>query len=318
MSHVTGRKEVETLMDTVVITVTVDCSMSYPGFPAMPRIDDVPAVADEYIRAIDAGASLVHHHGVHHLEDSIQEDGRRLSRIDLQGWADLTERIRSQRDSVVQFGIASARLEEKVSLMGLHPEMMSYAFNVHDEYFQPDPAFPANEQYAIHPRSELEEFCAVARAHGVKPEIESFYTGAFWNLEYIRAKGLLDEPVWTTLFLGWPGGAWTPPTADSLLYLVNHLPPGVNWNCSVMNPRMQWRLLALALSLGGHVRVGWEDNPYLPDGTPSRSNAELVDAVVTLARLMGREPATPAQARDIIGLSGSGTPAVGIPRPSGA
>jgi 3-keto-5-aminohexanoate cleavage enzyme len=289
-------------MDTVVITVTVDCSMSYPGFKAMPRIDDVSSVAEEYVRSIDAGASLVHHHGVHRLEDTIQADGRRLSRIDHAGWADLTQRIRSQRDAVIQFGIASARLDEKVALMGLRPEMMSYAFNVHDEYFRPDPALPANEQYAIHPRPELEEFCAAAREHGVKPEVESFYTGAFWNLEYIRQQGLLDDPVWTTLFLGWPGGAWTPPTADSLLYLVRHLPPRVNWNCSVMNPTMQWRLLALALSLGGHVRVGWEDNPYLPDGTPSRSNAELVEAIVTVARLMGREPATPAEARSIIGL----------------
>lgn len=289
-------------MESVVITVTVDCSMSYPGFPLMPRIDDVPAVAAEYIRAIDAGASLVHHHGVHHLEDSIQDDGRRLSRIDHQGWADLTQRIRSERDAIIQFGIASARLDEKIALMELRPDMMSYAFNVHDEFFQPDPAFPANEQYAIHPRPELEAFCAAALEHGVKPEVESFYTGAFWNLEYIRGKGLLDDPVWTTLFLGWPGGAWTPPTADSLLHLVAHLPPRVNWNVSVMNPKMQWRLLAVALGLGGHVRVGWEDNPYLPDGTPSRSNAELVDAIVRLARLMGREPASPAEARDIIGL----------------
>jgi 3-keto-5-aminohexanoate cleavage enzyme len=289
-------------MDTVIVTVTVDCSMSYPGFPGMPPIEDVPTVAQEYIRSIDAGASLVHHHGVHHLEEGIQEDGRRLSRIDHDGWRDLTERIRAERDAIIQFGIASARVEEKIALMGLKPEMMSYAFNVHDEYFRPDPALPANEQYAIHPRSELEVFCRAALEQGVKPEIESFYTGAFWNLEYIRAQGLLHEPIWTTIFLGWPGGAWTPPTPDSLIYLVDHLPSGVNWNCSVMNPKMQWRLLALALSIGGHVRVGWEDNPYLPDGTPSRSNAELVDEVVKLARLMGREPATPEQAREIIGL----------------
>ena len=72
-------------MDTVVITVTVDCSMSYPGFKAMPRIDDVPSVAEEYVRSIDAGASLVHHHGVHRLEETIQADGRRLSRIDSRG-----------------------------------------------------------------------------------------------------------------------------------------------------------------------------------------------------------------------------------------
>jgi 3-keto-5-aminohexanoate cleavage enzyme len=149
--------------------------------------------------------------------------------------------------------------------------------------------------------------------HGRSSGSQSFYTGAFWNLEYIRAKGLLPDPVWTTLFLGWPGGAWTPPTADSLLYLVAHVPPRVNWNVSVMNPKMQWRLLAQALGLGGHVRVGWEDNPYLPDGTPSRSNAELVETIVKLARLMGREPASPAEARDIIGLSNAGVPVADAP-----
>lgn len=289
-------------MDKLVITVTVDCSMSYPGFAGMPRIDDVAAVGDEYIRAIDAGASLVHHHGVHYLEDTIQEDGRQLSRTDFEGWSALTEHIRSQRDAVIQFGIASARLEEKIALMDLRPDMMSYAFNVHDEYFQPDPAYPPNEQYAIHPRSELEAFSRAAQEHGVKPELECFYTGAFWNLEFIRNKGLLDNPVWATLFLGWPGGAWTPPTADSLLHLVEHVPDSVTWNVSVMNAKMQWRLLALAMSLGGHVRVGWEDNPYLPDGSPSRSNAELVDEIVKLACIMGREPASAAEAREIIGL----------------
>jgi 3-keto-5-aminohexanoate cleavage enzyme len=144
-------------------------------------------------------------------------------------------------------------------------------------------------------------FCQ-APEHGVKPEVESFYTGAFWNLEYIRARGLIDNPVWTTLFLGWPGGAWTPPTADSLLYLVRHLPPEVNWNTSVMDPATQWQLLAVA-GIGGHVRVGWEDNPYLPDGRPSRSNAELVDEIVRLSRSLGREPATAEEARVIIGVN---------------
>lgn len=289
-------------MDKVIITVTVDSSMSYPGNEAMPPIEDVDAVATEYVRAIDSGASLVHHHGVHYLEDHIQEDGRQLSKTDFSGWKNLTDQIRDQRDAIIQFGIASARLEEKVELMKLGPDMMSFAFNVHDEYFRPDPAFPANEQYAIHPRSELEAFSKAALEHGVKPEIECFYTGAFWNLEYIRDQGLLENPVWATLFLGWPGGAWTPPTPDSLLHLIKHVPENVNYNVSVMNPKQQWRLLALALATGGHVRVGWEDNPFLPDGTPSRSNAELVDEVVKLARLMGREPATAEEARQIVGL----------------
>jgi len=276
--------------------------MSYPGNANMPPIEDLDTIAGEYIRAVAAGASIVHHHGIHYLEHEMQADGRRLSRIDFDGWKLLTEKIRDACDPIVQFGIASARLEEKFRLMELRPEMMSYAFNVHDEYFRPDPAFPANEMYALHPRDELEEFCRGALEHGVKTEVECFYTGAFWNLEFIRGQGLLEDPVWATLFLGWQGGAWTPPTHDALLYLVNHLPPRVNWNVSVMDP-MQWRIHALAIAMGGHVRVGWEDTPYLPDGTLARTNAELVEVAVRMAETVGREIATPAEARAITGVT---------------
>jgi len=287
--------------EKLVITVTVDSTMSYPGNPMMPPIEDVSAVAAEYVRAIDAGATLVHHHGVHYLEKTFQADGRQLSQIDFDGWARLTAAIRAERDCIIQFGIASARIEEKIRLLGLHPEMMSYAFNVHDEFFQPDERFPPNEQYGLHPRSELLEFCRAAAAAQVKPEVESFYTGAFWNLEYVRRFAVIEDPVWTTLFLGWPGGAWTPPTVDALLYLLRHLPPRVNWNTSVMDPVKQWPLLAAAIGLGGHVRVGWEDNPYLPSGELARSNADLVDVVVQMARSIGREVASVDEARAIVG-----------------
>jgi 3-keto-5-aminohexanoate cleavage enzyme len=289
-------------MDKLIVTVTADSTVSYPGNSRMPAIEDVDAVADEYLRAVNAGAAIAHHHGVHHLESEIQLDGRRLSHVDVDGWRRLTELIRAKSSPIVQFGIASARLEEKVALMALRPDMMSFAFNPHDEYFQPDESYPANEMYSIHPRSELIEYCRAAREHGVKPEVEAFYTGAFWNLEFIRRQGLIDDPVWMTLLLGWPGGAWTPPTTEALLYLVHHLPAGVTWNLSVMDPERQWRLLPTAIALGGHVRVGWEDNPYLPDGTPSRTNAELVDVVVRMAREIGREIASPAEARQIVGL----------------
>jgi 3-keto-5-aminohexanoate cleavage enzyme len=291
-------------MDKLIITVTVDSSMSYPGYAGMPAIEDTDAVASEYIRAIDAGATIVHHHGVHRLEQKMASDGRKLSHIDFDGWRDLTEKIRAARSPIMQFGIASARLEEKIRLMELRPDMMSYAFNVHDEFFQPDPAFPANEMYSLHPRDELQAFCEAAQKANVKTEIECFYSGAFWNLEYIRRFGTLDDPVWATLFLGWPGGAWTPPTPDSLLYLVRHLPSDVNWNLSVMDPATQWKLLPLAIAMGGHVRVGWEDNPYLPDGSLSRSNAELVDVAVRMAECIGRPVASPDEARQIVGFGG--------------
>lgn len=289
-------------MDKLIITVTVDSSMSYPGNPHMPAIEDTKVVAEQYISSVNAGASLVHHHGVHYLEDAIQPDGRRLSRTDFNGWRDLTDRIKAEVDSIIQFGIASARLEEKIKLMELKPDMMSYCFNAHDEFFQPDPAYPPNEMYSLHPRDELEAFCRAALDHVVKPEIECFYTGAFWNIEYIRRMGLLDDPVWATLFLGWQGGAWTPPTAEALLFMVHNLPPNVNWNLSVMDAETQWKLLPLAMSLGGHVRVGWEDNPYLPNGELAEQNAELVEVVVRMAEQMGREIASPDEAREIIGI----------------
>jgi 3-keto-5-aminohexanoate cleavage enzyme len=282
--------------------------MSYPGNPNMPPIEDIDMIADEYIRSVEAGATIVHHHGIHYLEHEMQPDGRRLSKIDHDGWQRLTEKIRAACDPIVQFGIASARLEEKIRLMELRPEMMSYAFNVHDEYFRPDPAYPANEMYALHPRDELATFCRAALEHGVKTEIECFYTGAFWNLEFIRNLGVLEDPIWATLFLGWQGGAWTPPTHDALMYLVKHLPPKVNWSVSVMDP-MQWRIHALAIAMGGHVRVGWEDNPYLPDGSLARSNAELVEVVVKMAETVGREVASTAEARQISGVARAAEPA---------
>jgi 3-keto-5-aminohexanoate cleavage enzyme len=292
-------------MDKLIITVTVDSTMSYPGNPLCPPTEDTAAVAKEYIRSVNAGASIVHIHGVHTLEHEIQADGRRLSKTNFEGWRDLQEKIKAGSDPIVQFGIASARFEEKVRLMDLHPDMMAIAFNAHDEFFQPDAAYAANEMYASHPRDELEGYSRIAKDKGVKVEVESFHTGAFWNMEFIARMGLLPEPIWTTLFLGWPGGSWTPPTPKALIYMLDHLPKdrAINWNTSVMDPPTQWQILTLAIMMGGHVRVGWEDNPYLEDGTRAETNALLVEKIVRIARELGREVATPAEARQIIGIA---------------
>jgi 3-keto-5-aminohexanoate cleavage enzyme len=288
-------------MDDLVITVTCDATMSYPGFPNMPSIEDTDAVGQQYVDAVNAGATICHHHGVHYLETGMAADGKKLSTIDHEGWQRLTDKINSVGTRpIIQYGIASARLPEKIKLMGQKPDMMSYAFNVHDEYFRPDPSLPANEMYSLHPRDELEEASSAALKHGVKLEIECFYTGAFWNLDYIRNLGLLENPVWATLFFGWQGGAWTPPTHKSVTYLVDHLPENVNWNVSVMDPVKQWPLLAMAIGMGGHVRVGWEDNPYLPNGDPTTHNAQLVEVVVKMAETMGRPVASVETARRIV------------------
>jgi len=291
-------------MDKLIITVTVDSTMSYPGNTLCPATEKVDEVAAEYIRAVQAGASITHIHGVHNLESEIQPDGRRLSKTNFEGWKALQQKIKAGCSPLIQFGIASARFDEKVRLMDLKPDMMSISFNAHDEFFQPDPAYPANEMYASHPRDELEGYCKAALSKGVKVEVESFHTGAFWNMQFIAGKGILPEPIWTTLFLGWQGGCWTPPTAKALIYLLDHLPKHlkINWNVSVMDPATQWEILTLAITLGGHVRVGWEDNPYLEDGALAKSNALLVEKIIRIARELGREIATPEEARKIIGI----------------
>src|SRR5205814_2145279 len=83
--------------------------MSYPGNPLMPPIEELETIAAEYVRSVSAGAGIVHHHGIHYLEHEMQADGRRLSRIDHDGWKRLTELIRSECSPSVQFAIARAR-----------------------------------------------------------------------------------------------------------------------------------------------------------------------------------------------------------------
>jgi 3-keto-5-aminohexanoate cleavage enzyme len=291
-------------VDKLIITAACDSRVSYPGnhYCIPSTRENVPAIADEYVRCYNAGASIAHLHGVRRLEDKIQADGKKLSRLDVDGWNEMTKLIQQKSDSIIQYGIAGARLEDRIPLMQLHPEMMAVAFNAHDEYFQPDPKYPANAIYALHPLEELRGYCHATKEHGVKIEVETFHTGALWNVHKLMAEGLLTGPIWITLFLGWSGGSWTPPTERALQYMVDNLPAGAIWNLSVMNPERHWNLMAMAIGLGGHIRVGYEDNPYLNPGELAENNAQLVEKAVQLARTLGREVATPEEARKIIGL----------------
>ncbi|MBX6425881.1 MAG: 3-keto-5-aminohexanoate cleavage protein [Variibacter sp.] len=289
-------------MDKLIITVACDSRTSYPGNYYCPPQEDIQACAQQYIDAVNAGAAIAHIHGRRTLEDSIQADGRQVSRIHHDDWKRLQDAIMSKVNPIMQFGVASARIEEKIKLMKLGPDMMAVAFNVHDEYFNPDPKYPPKRMMALHPVEELLAYCKAAEEHNVKLEVECFQTGAFWNLEFVRRHGYLQEKTYTTLFIGWPGGTWTPPTERALQFMVDNLPKNCIWNVSVMNPEKQWSILAMAVALGGHVRVGYEDNPYIAPGEFAKNNAVLVERMVRIARDLGREIATPDEARQILGL----------------
>lgn len=289
-------------MEKLIITATVDSKASYPGNPYCPDHYEIDRVAQEYARCVDAGASIVHLHGPRKMEESVQADGKRVAVLDLDGWRQLHDAIieHCSPRPLIQYGSAASRLEGRLALMKLGPDMMSVIFTAHDEYFRPDPAYPATEILAVHPREEITEYVVSGREHGVKLEIECFHPGALYNLGLVDAAEPIPRPLFITLFLGWPGGTWMPPTPEALLFMKSLLPEGTIWNVSVMDSPNAWSILAEAVTLGGHVRVGWEDNPYLPNKTLARHCSELVDVIAGMARSVGREIATPEEARAII------------------
>ena len=112
--------------------------------------------------------------------------------------------------------------------------------------------------------------------------------------------GILHRPLHVDCVMGVTGGI--PPTARNLAAMVDNLPTGSHWGVVGIS-RKQWLLVAAALTLGGSVRVGLEDNLYLPDGTMARSNGELVAKARQLTEDLGRRPATVTEARQILGLT---------------
>ncbi len=303
-------------MEKLVITVTTDCTGSYPRNPYLIPCDDAKGVAQEYVRALDAGATVVHTHGAYTHDPVVQPDGRKLSIPIMDGWRVITETVRARNNPILQFGLASMRLEQKLELWStLRPDMSSINFNSHDEYFQPDPDHPPFSVYSVHPIPELREYARLARKHGVKLEIECFNTGAFWAIQKIRSgdfwtddgvrerePDLLADPIWLTLFFGWDGQSWTPATVKALQYMVDNLPQQANWSMSCMEPPNYWAMVAHTIAMGGHVRIGMEDCPFVEEGVYAKTNAELVEKAVRIAREIGREVASTEEARRIVGI----------------
>jgi 3-keto-5-aminohexanoate cleavage enzyme len=298
-------------MDKLIITVTCDSSMSFPSNPHNPTPHGRDAIAAEYVLSVSAGAAICHLHGPYTVDEKMRADGTKLSDLDLPGWKSLREAILAKCSPIIQYGIANGRFAQRIELMRTQrPDMVSVCFNAHDECFDYEPGRQPVELYGIHDRDELAAYCSRSRELGVRLEVEAFHFGAVWNAMRMIEKGLLRFPTWITFFLGWKGGCWTPPTPKALQYMVDHLPEGFIFNTSVMDPQQAWTVLTMAISLGGHVRVGMEDNPFVVPGQYARSNAELVDKIVRIARELGRDIASPSEARRIIA---GGTKTVDFP-----
>ncbi len=133
---------------------------------------------------------------------------------------------------------------------------------------------------------------------GVRPELEIFDKGHLANARRLAKEGLLAFPQHVDFVLGVPGGLEA--TVQNLCELVDDLPPGCTWSVAGIG-RQQLPMAMAAIAMGGHVRVGLEDNVYYSKGRLAR-NEELVARVARIAREAGRPVATPSQARELLGL----------------
>lgn len=149
------------------------------------------------------------------------------------------------------------------------------------------------------PPDMIEQFATQMKNNGVAPEFEIFDVGMIENALSLVKKGLVEGHLHFDFVMGVPGGI--PATAKNLLHMIDLLPSGATWTVAGIG-RHQLPMASLAITLGGHVRVGFEDNIYYRKGQLATSNAELVARVVRIAKEMEREIATPDEARQILDL----------------
>jgi len=147
---------------------------------------------------------------------------------------------------------------------------------------------------------DISNFAREMKAKGVKPEMELYHPGMYWVVQDLIMQGLIDPPYDIQYVMGFQTSSF--PTPANLLGLINELPPQSIF-FAIGVGHFQLPMNVMAIMLGGHVRVGLEDNVYFARGRKMQSNAEAVSRIARIAKEMNREIATPQQAREMLGIS---------------
>ena len=250
----------------------------------------VPYTVEEIVReaksAVDAGAAIVH---VHVRED----DGTPTQ--NKERFKVCMDAIKAACPDVILIpstgGAVGMTAEERLQPTELYPEMATLdcgTCNFGDEVFE-------------NTMPMMRKFGKRMLENNIKPEYECFEMGHLDTILAMAKKGQVPgAPMQFNFVLGVPG--CTPATVQNLCWLVNAIPAGSTWTATGIG-RHAFTLAAAAIAMGGNVRVGFEDNLYLEKGVLAKSNGELVAKVARIAKEMGREIATPAEAREILGLA---------------
>lgn len=272
------------MSDPVVVTAAVVGAEATRA--QSPYVPYTPSeIAQAAVEAWRAGAAVVHLH-------ARWPDGRPSQQPE--HFRDIVGRIRAAgSDVVVQCstgGAVGMSVDERLGALVDGAEMATLnlgTMNFGDDVF-------------LNARPDIVRIAARIRARRLVPECEVYDAGMLDTLRWLLAHGHLARPYHVQLVLGVPGGMGA--SERNLRFLLEGLPEPTRWTVAGVG-RAQLELAALALRLGGHVRVGLEDNLYLSRGVLAKGSHELVEAAVALARAAGRRVATPAEARGILGVS---------------
>src|SRR3954454_20246145 len=279
--------------------VIITCSISgdvanREQCPAIPYTPD--EYAREAARAVDEGASMIHIH-------ARRPDG--VPSYEVEDFRNITEAIRAEvGDSVIvnySTGALGVSIEKRIEyLRELRPEVaalnmgsMNYA-----KYSKKRKDFVFKTVFT-NPFDEIIEFLTAMRELGIKPEHECFDLGHVGSVYPLMDMGVLEPPLHIDCVMGVVGGVR--PTARNLAAMAAEVPDGSHWGVIGIS-REQWMLVAAALTLGGSIRVGLEDNFYLPDGEMARSNGDLIAKARQMTIDAGRRPASVEEARALLGV----------------
>lgn len=268
----------EKLIITVALTGNVPTKKMNPNLPVTAE-----EIAIDVRRCSDAGAVLFHVHA---------RDAGQKPTLDINVYKENARRIKKLAPEVLVQLSTGARAgkdwEERAEPVRLLPEMGSFTTgsnNLPGIVYENSPPF-------------IEYLAKAYQETGVKPEIEVFETGMINNAIFLEKKGFIKAPLHFDFVLGAPGSM--PGTVKNLQFLSESIPAGSTWSVAGIG-KAEIPLSAAAIAMGGHVRVGLEDNLYMPDGSPA-SNPLLVEKIVRIAREIGREIATPDEARSLLSL----------------
>lgn len=271
-------------MEKLIITAAIcGAEVTKEQNPAVPYT--VEEIVREAKSAVDAGAAIVHLH--------VREDDGTPTQSKAR-FKECIDAIYKVCPDVIIIpstgGAVGMSAEERLQPTELFPEMATLdcgTCNFGDDVFE-------------NTMPMMRDFGKRMLENNIKPEYECFEMGHLDTVLNMARKGQVPgAPMQFNFVLGVPG--CTPATVQNLCWLVNNIPAGSTWTATGIG-RYAFQLAAPAIVMGGNVRVGFEDNLYLEKGVPAKNNGELVAKVVRMAKELGREVATSAEARQILSL----------------